>query len=94
MQGKGRLRASLSVLDGWNRIEVADEGPGIAPEIRTTLFRPFQTTKARGTGLGLATAKRLVELHGGRIAVTCPSSGGTVVTVELPTEGAADSVEG
>ena len=85
MQGKGRLRVSVSSHVGWHRIEVADEGPGIALEIRATLFRPFQTTKARGTGLGLATAKRLVELHGGRISVVCPDSGGTVVTVELPT---------
>jgi PAS domain S-box-containing protein len=94
MQGKGRLRVSVSARVGWHRIEVADEGPGIAPEIRATLFRPFQTTKARGTGLGLATAKRLVELHGGRISVVCPDSGGTVVTVELPTEANADSAEG
>ena len=84
----------MSSQVSWHRIEVADEGPGIAPEIRATLFRPFQTTKARGTGLGLATAKRLVELHGGRISVVCPDSGGTVVTVELQTEANADSVEG
>ncbi len=56
MQGKGKLRVSLAAHEGWNRIQIADEGPGIAPEIRKTLFRPFQTTKARGTGLGLATA--------------------------------------
>jgi two-component system sensor kinase FixL len=86
MQGKGRLRVSLSSREGWNHIEIADEGPGIAPEIRQTLFRPFHTTKARGTGLGLATARKLVDLHGGRITVACPDSGGTVVTVELPDE--------
>jgi signal transduction histidine kinase len=51
------------------------------------LFRPFQTTKARGTGLGLATARRLVELHGGSISVTCPDTGGTTVRVELPSTG-------
>jgi two-component system sensor kinase FixL len=89
MQGKGRLRVSLSRDGAWTRIEVADEGPGIAPQVRATLFRPFQTTKARGTGLGLATARQLVALHGGRISVACPEGGGTVVTVDLPVEGAA-----
>ena len=69
------------------RIEVADAGPGIPPEIRRVLFRPFKTTKARGTGLGMATAKRLVELHDGRIVVECPEGGGTVVRVELPAGG-------
>jgi two-component system sensor histidine kinase HydH len=45
---------------------------------------PFFTTKARGTGLGLPTAKRLVEAHRGCISVDCPPAGGTIVTIELP----------
>jgi signal transduction histidine kinase len=52
--------------------------------MRDSLFRPFKTTKARGTGLGMATAKRLVELHGGKIEVVCPPGGGTAVTIRLP----------
>ena len=84
MHGKGAITVSMTSADGWLRVEVADHGPGIHPEIRAALFRPFKTTKARGTGLGLATAKRLVELHEGRIHVTCPPGGGTIVTVELP----------
>jgi signal transduction histidine kinase len=52
--------------------------------MRGVLFRPFKTTKARGTGLGLATAKQIVDSHNGRISVECPPDGGTVVTVELP----------
>ena len=87
MQGRGTIRVTLRSHDGWHDVEIADSGPGIPPEIRAQLFRPFKTTKARGTGLGMATAKRLAELHGGRIHVTCPEGGGTIVTVSLPAAG-------
>lgn len=83
-QGRGTVRIALRAAGGWHHIEIADSGPGIPAEIRANLFRPFKTTKARGTGLGMATAKRLTELHGGRIHVTCPEGGGTIVTIELP----------
>jgi two-component system sensor kinase FixL len=84
MHGHGAVVIALCASEGWHRVTVADRGPGIPAEIRAALFRPFKTTKARGTGLGMATAKRLVELHAGRISVTCPADGGTIVTVELP----------
>jgi hypothetical protein len=58
----------LTAFDGWHSIEIADGGPGIPPEIRAALFRPFKTTKARGTGLGMATAKRLNRMRCGQIA--------------------------
>jgi two-component system sensor kinase FixL len=90
MGGRGTVRVSLRAADGWHHIAIADSGPGIPAEIRANLFRPFKTTKARGTGLGMATAKRLTELHGGRIHVTCPDSGGTIVTVELPSAATLD----
>ena len=83
-QGRGLVTVTLGHGDGWHRVEVADSGPGIPAEIRATLFRPFKTTKARGTGLGLATAKQIVESHHGRIGVECPPDGGTMVRVELP----------
>jgi nitrogen-specific signal transduction histidine kinase len=50
-----------------------DEGPGVAPEIRERLFSPFVTTKARGTGLGLVTAKRIVEAHSGTLRMEFPA---------------------
>lgn len=84
MHGKGAITVTMTPVDGWLQVAVSDQGPGIHPEIRAALFRPFKTTKARGTGLGMATAKRLVELHEGRISVVCPPGGGTIVTVELP----------
>ena len=85
MQGRrGTVRITLGAADGWHSIAIADSGPGIPREIRASLFRPFKTTKARGTGLGLATAKRLIELQGGRIEVVSPQGGGTTVTLYLP----------
>jgi two-component system sensor kinase FixL len=84
MQGEGLVRVVLGVDNGVQRVRVADAGPGMPADVRANVFRPFFTTKARGTGLGLATAKRLVEAHAGTIAVECPPSGGTVVTVTLP----------
>ena|SRR5688572_21252175 len=89
MQGRGKIDVHCHASDGWHRVEVNDQGPGIPAEIRAELFRPFRTTKARGTGLGMATAKRLVELHGGRIDVVCPPSGGTQIVVHLPTTASA-----
>jgi signal transduction histidine kinase len=63
---------------------VTDTGPGLSADAHANLFRPFFTTKARGTGLGLATAKRLVELHGGSISVSSVPDGGTRVILTLP----------
>ena len=84
MQGRGRITVTVSTSDRGCRIAVADTGPGIPPEVREKLFTPFFTTKARGTGLGLSTAKRFLEAQDGAIEVACPPSGGTVVTLELP----------
>ena len=84
VQGRGRIRISLSARDGICEAVVADSGPGIAPEVRARLFTPFVTTKARGTGLGLSTVKRLLDAHHGSVQLDCPPEGGTVVTVRLP----------
>ncbi len=84
MQGRGRVRIALGAADGLCEVRVADAGPGIPAEIRDRVFTPFFTTKARGTGLGLPTAKRIVEAHAGTIRIDCPDEGGTTVTVQLP----------
>ena len=83
-QGSGTIRVSLQSANGSIRTTIADSGPGIPAEIRADLFRAFKTTKARGTGLGMATAKRLLESQGGAIAADCPASGGTVITLDVP----------
>ena len=85
IQGEGRIRVAVDTADSTCRIVFSDNGPGIPAEIRDKIFTAFFTTKARGSGLGLATAKRLVEAHQGEIHVECPPAGGTSVTVQLPT---------
>jgi PAS domain S-box-containing protein len=92
MKGRGTIRVSLAAIADACQIAFADEGPGIPSEVRERIFTPFFTTKARGSGLGLPTAKRLVEAHRGNITIACPTSGGTIVTVELPGNGAAAAV--
>ncbi|MFW6066765.1 MAG: sensor histidine kinase [Myxococcota bacterium] len=66
------------------RFEVADEGCGIPEDQRELVFSAFHTTKAEGTGLGLAVASDIVRAHGGRIEVRERTGGGTVFSVWLP----------
>jgi signal transduction histidine kinase len=84
MQGRGEIQVSLEAVGGVCRLIFRDAGPGIAADVLERIFTPFFTTKARGTGLGLATAKRIVEAHAGRIAIDSATGGGTTVTIELP----------
>ena len=56
------------------RISVTDTGPGVAPDLRETLFEPFVSGRPEGTGLGLAIASELAEAHGGTLALTDPGS--------------------
>jgi len=82
----GRVAVTIAADDLAATIAIADDGPGIPPDVRPKVFEPFFTTKHRGTGLGLPTARRVVERHRGSIDIDCPDSGGTVVTVTLPTQ--------
>jgi signal transduction histidine kinase len=84
MQGKGKIQVAVSTVDGTCQIAFVDGGPGIPKEIQQKIFAPFFTTKARGSGLGLPTARRLIEAHDGDITVECPPSGGTSVLIRLP----------
>ena len=84
MQGRGDVDVSVVQDAGVTRLRIRDHGPGVPPEILPKVFTPFFTTKARGSGLGLPTARQLVEAQGGTIELACPDGGGTVVTVTLP----------
>ena len=80
----GRVAIGVSVAGGHALVQIRDNGPGIAADIRERVLEPFFTTKARGGGLGLPIAKRTAQLHGGTLTLACPADGGTVATLTLP----------
>lgn len=84
MQGDGRIRISSALTATHCALAIHDEGPGLPQDVREHLFEPFFTTKHRGTGLGLATAKRIIEAHGGTLALESPAGGGTVAHIRMP----------
>lgn len=83
----GRLRISCEDVKPGDtpavRISFLDNGPGLDSEAAVGLFQPFFTTKQKGTGLGMAISRRIVEAHGGRIDLAESDSGANIV-VELP----------
>jgi signal transduction histidine kinase len=66
------------------RVAVSDNGPGVDPKVADRIFRPFFTTKDRGTGLGLALVQKIIVTHNGRIQAGNSPSGGACLTVTLP----------
>jgi signal transduction histidine kinase len=82
----GHIRLSTRSENGRAVVIVADDGPGIAPEIIDRIFDPFFTTKpvGEGTGLGLGIAYQIVRSHGGAIKVESPPGQGATFRVELP----------
>jgi signal transduction histidine kinase len=68
------------------RIEFADTGVGMPPEVLSQLFEPLFTTKEQGTGFGLFTSYKIIEAHQGRISVTSKVGQGTTFTILLPVE--------
>lgn len=85
----GNIWVEVQTLKALIRVSVADDGPGIAPEIEAHLFEPFVTTRptGEGTGLGLYLCRRIIEDHGGQLTWMPHASGGACFTLELPTEG-------
>ena len=65
-------------------VEIADRGAGMDKETLSRLFEPFYTTKEKGTGLGMAIAKKITELHKGDLLITSKKGEGTTATVRLP----------
>jgi signal transduction histidine kinase len=84
--GGGTVTVASRLAEGGVAVEVADTGPGIAPEVREHIFDPFFTTKpvGQGTGLGLSISHGIVAEHGGRIEVASAPGEGARFTVFLP----------
>lgn len=76
----------LTEADGWATVTVADNGPGLSPEVQQRLFEPFFTTKpvGEGTGLGLSISFGIVEQHGGQLRADNAPEGGARFTLRLP----------
>ncbi len=80
----GELKVSTLIEDNSVCVKVADTGVGISAEDLEHIFEPFFTRKAKGTGLGLANVKRILEEHGGKVEIESALGKGTEVSLWLP----------
>jgi signal transduction histidine kinase len=92
MQGEGEIVVEVHAADHLVHVDITDTGPGIPPAVREKLFTPFFTTKAKGTGLGLATVKRVADAHRGQVEILRSGRDATTVRLTLPRTGNAASV--
>ncbi|HSH28252.1 MAG TPA: ATP-binding protein, partial [Wenzhouxiangella sp.] len=87
-EGQPRVAISLEAASSQSRagveMVVHDDGPGFSSDVLARIFEPYVTTKPRGSGLGLAIVRRIVEDHGGSIAVANADGGGAEVRIWLP----------
>ena len=77
-------QAGLAMDAAGVRVRITNTGSGVSEELRERIFEPFFSTKPSGTGLGLTIARRLIESHGGRIAIESDGASWTSFVVELP----------
>jgi signal transduction histidine kinase len=80
----GVVQLDARATEGAIEIAVADSGPGVPEALRGQVFEPFFTTRDKGTGLGLAVARQIVEAHAGRIEVGERPGGGAAFRISLP----------
>lgn len=80
----GKLKIAISPAEYTIRIEISDTGCGISGENLPKIFEPYFSTKETGTGLGLATVKKIIDDHKGNIEVESKPNEGTKFTIELP----------
>ncbi len=83
MQG-GRLRLSVATWGALAIVAVSDNGPGVPPELRRSIFGSLVTTKADGMGIGLYVCQKIVTGHGGRIWAERSPEGGAAFKFTLP----------
>ncbi len=85
LAGGGRIRLGAAPANGWAVLTVTDNGCGMSPEfVQRSLFRPFQTTKKKGIGIGMFQCKMIVEAHHGRIEAESQPGRGTSFRIFLP----------
>jgi putative PEP-CTERM system histidine kinase len=86
----GTIRVRTDSADGRVALTVADNGCGMTPAfLKDSLFRPFQTTKTKGLGIGMFQSRMVVEAHGGSIQVDSEAGKGTTVRVSFPAKNAS-----
>ncbi len=83
-QAEGEVSLTFAKKDGTTTIEVRDRGEGIPPGQETQIFEPFVTTRTKGTGLGLAVARRIAEQHEGTLTGENHPDGGALFRLTLP----------
>jgi signal transduction histidine kinase/CheY-like chemotaxis protein len=82
---KSKILIRTETIDSCKvAISISDSGPGILPDIRDSLFKPYFTTKPEGMGMGLAICRTIIEAHGGRIGTVSLPQGGACFQFELP----------
>lgn len=83
-EGRGRIEVRIAKVGDDAVIEVHDNGPGVPADQAARIFDPFVTTKERGLGLGLLSARAAAQVHRGRIAVDASPMGGACFRITLP----------
>jgi signal transduction histidine kinase len=84
MQGQGVIDVTIAGDGSGIAVTIADHGPGIPDNLRQRVFEPYFTTKADGTGLGLALVRQTLEAHRGTIALTATPGGGATFAIVFP----------
>jgi signal transduction histidine kinase len=84
MKGQGAIDVTVTGDGSGIAVTIADHGPGIADDLRQRVFEPYFTTKADGTGLGLALVRQTLEAHRGTIALTATPGGGATFAIVFP----------
>jgi signal transduction histidine kinase len=84
--GKGHVTVTAACVDGRCVLDVADDGPGVPPNLVEEIFKPFRSSKEYGTGIGLAFCRKVVESHGGTIGLHAQPGAGACFRIELPPE--------